>query len=64
MIDDSPHQESAVCSVRGVDHPNFVANPSTNVLMLYNTALESAQFVGPTYTERPLTVGVRAIHRW
>jgi iron complex outermembrane recepter protein len=69
--------------------PNFVANPSTNVLnahlganwngwdnsiyvlnalnshpLLYNTALETAQFVGPTYTIRPLTVGVRAIYRW
>ena len=69
--------------------PNFVANPSTNVLnahfganwngwdnsiyvlnalnshpLLYNTALETAQFVGPAYTIRPLTVGVRAIYRW
>jgi hypothetical protein len=69
--------------------PNFVANPSTNVLnahlganwngwdtsiyalnalnshpLLYNTALETAQFVGPTYTIRPLTVGIRAIYRW
>jgi outer membrane receptor protein involved in Fe transport len=69
--------------------PNFVANPSTNVLnahlgatlngwdtsiyalnvlnshpLLYNTALETAQFVGPTYTIRPLTVGLRAIYRW
>ncbi len=69
--------------------PNFVANPSTNVLnahlganwngwdtsiyalnalnshpLLYNTALETAQFVGPTYTLRPLTVGVRTIYRW
>jgi hypothetical protein len=32
--------------------------------LLYNTALETAQFVGPTYTIRPLTVGVRAIYRW
>ena len=69
--------------------PNFVANPSTNVLnvhlgaawngwdtsiyalnvlnshpLLYNTALETAQFVGPTYTVRPLTIGVRSIYRW
>jgi iron complex outermembrane recepter protein len=69
--------------------PNFLANPSTNVLnvhlganwngwdtsiyalnvlnthpLLYNTALETAQFVGPTYTIRPLTVGVRTIYRW
>jgi iron complex outermembrane recepter protein len=69
--------------------PNFIANPSTNVLnvhlgatwntvetsiyalnvlnshpLLYNTALETAQFVGPTYTIRPLTVGVRGIYRW
>jgi outer membrane receptor protein involved in Fe transport len=69
--------------------PNFLANPSTNVLnvhvgatwngwdaslyalnvlnshpLLYNTALESAQFVGPTYTIRPLTAGVRATYRW
>ncbi|MGD0504727.1 MAG: TonB-dependent receptor [Steroidobacteraceae bacterium] len=69
--------------------PNFIANPSTNVLnvhvgaiwngwdvslyalnvlnshpLLYNTALESAQFVGPTYTIRPLTAGVRATYRW
>ncbi len=58
--------------------PNFIPNPSTNVLnahfgaiwngwdtsiyalnvlnshpLLYNTALETAQFVGPTYTIRP-----------
>jgi len=26
--------------------------------------LETAQFVGPAYTIRPLTVGVRAIYRW
>ena len=69
--------------------PNFIANPSTNVLnvhfgamwdgwdnsiyalnvlnshpLLYNTALETAQFVGPTYTIRPLTVGIRTIYRW
>ena len=69
--------------------PNFIPNPSTNVLnvhlgatwngwdtsiyalnalnshpLLYNTALETAQFVGPTYTIRPLTVGVRTIYRW
>lgn len=69
--------------------PNFIANPSTNILnahlganwsgwdtsiyalnmlnrhpLLYNTALETAQFVGPAYTMRPLTVGVRAIYRW
>lgn len=69
--------------------PNFVANPSTNVLnlhfggmwngwdnsvyalnvlnshpLLYNTALETGQFVGPTYTIRPLTVGIRTIYRW
>jgi hypothetical protein len=69
--------------------PNFVGNPSTNVLnahagvsfkgwdtsvyalnvlnshpLLYNTALETAQFVGPTYTIRPLTVGMRAVYRW
>ena len=69
--------------------PNFIANPSTNVLnlhlgailsgwdtsvyalnalnrhpLLYNTALETAQFVGPTYTLRPLTIGVRTIYRW
>jgi hypothetical protein len=30
----------------------------------YNTALETAQFVGPTYTIRPLTVGARVIYRW
>jgi outer membrane receptor protein involved in Fe transport len=69
--------------------PNFIGNPSTNVLnlhvgatwngwdtsiyalnvlnshpLLYNTALEAAQFVGPTYTIRPVTVGVRAIYHW
>jgi outer membrane receptor protein involved in Fe transport len=69
--------------------PNFIANPSTNVLnihvgatwsgwdasiyalnllnshpLLYNTSLESAQFVGPAYTIRPLTLGARAIYRW
>jgi iron complex outermembrane receptor protein len=69
--------------------PNFVPNPSTNVLnvhvgitsngwdtslyalnalnshpLLYNTALETAQFVGPTYTIRPVTVGVRIVYRW
>jgi iron complex outermembrane receptor protein len=69
--------------------PNFIPNPSTNVLnvhfgatwnrwdssiyalnvlnshpLLYNTALETAQFVGPTYTIRPLTIGVRTIYRW
>jgi iron complex outermembrane receptor protein len=69
--------------------PNFIPNPSTNILnvhfgaawrgwdnsiyalnvlnshpLLYNTALETAQFVGPTYTIRPLTVGVRTIYRW
>jgi iron complex outermembrane receptor protein len=69
--------------------PNFIGNPSTNVLnahlgaewrgwdaslyalnllnshpLLYNTALETGQFVGPTYTIRPLTVGVKAVYRW
>jgi iron complex outermembrane recepter protein len=69
--------------------PNFLANPSTNILnahvgfqrsgwdtslyvlnalnrhpLLYNTSLETAQFLGPTYTVRPLTVGARAVYRW
>jgi iron complex outermembrane recepter protein len=69
--------------------PNFVPNPSTNVLnahagirwggwdtslyalnvldshpLLYNTALETGQFVGPTYTLRPRTVGARVVYRW
>jgi outer membrane receptor protein involved in Fe transport len=69
--------------------PNFIANPSTNVLnahigatwagwdgsvyalnllnshpRLYDTSLETGQFVGPTYTIRPLTVGLKAIYRW
>ena len=32
--------------------------------LLYNVSLELAQFNGGAYTIRPLTVGVRAIHRW
>jgi hypothetical protein len=32
--------------------------------LLYNTALETGQFVGPTYTIRPLTVGLKAVYRW
>ena len=69
--------------------PNFIPNPSTNVLnahlgaewsgwdasiyalnvlnthpLLYNTAFETAQFVGPTYTLRSRTLGLRAVYRW
>lgn len=69
--------------------PNFIVNPSTNVLnahggvrirgwdvslyalnvlnshpVLYNTALETGQFLGPAYTLRPRTVGARAVYRW
>jgi hypothetical protein len=32
--------------------------------LLFNTGLETAQFVGPTYAIRPLTVGVKTIYRW
>jgi len=69
--------------------PNFIPNPSTNVLnahlgaewsgldisiyalnvlnthpLLFNTALETAQFVGPTYTLRPRILGLRSVYRW
>ena len=69
--------------------PNFITNPSTNVLnvhlgmqwsgwdtsiyvlnvtnthpRLYSQELEFGQFLGPTWTVRPLTFGTRAVYRW
>jgi len=48
----------------GWDTSIYALNLLNSHPLLYNTALENAQFVGPTYTIRPLTVGVRAIYRW
>jgi outer membrane receptor protein involved in Fe transport len=70
--------------------PNFIPNPSTNVLnahlgvewghgldtsvyvlnatnthpRLYSQELEVGQFLGPTWTLRPLTFGTRVVYRW
>ncbi len=42
-----------------------IINTGQNVLTEdLDTSLETGQFVGPTYTIRPLTVGVKAIYRW
>jgi outer membrane receptor protein involved in Fe transport len=48
----------------GWDASIYALNALNSHPLLYNTALETAQFVGPTYTIRPLTVGVRTIYRW
>lgn len=48
----------------GWDNSIYALNVLNSHPLLYNTALETAQFVGPTYTIRPLTVGVRTIYRW
>jgi outer membrane receptor protein involved in Fe transport len=48
----------------GWDTSVYALNVLNSHPLLFNTALETAQFVGPTYTGRPLTVGVRAIYRW
>jgi iron complex outermembrane receptor protein len=48
----------------GWDTSLYALNVLNSYPLLYNTALETAQFVGPTYTIRPLTVGMRAVYRW
>jgi iron complex outermembrane receptor protein len=48
----------------GWDNSIYALNVLNSHPLLYNTALETAQFVGPTYTIRPLTVGIRATYRW
>jgi iron complex outermembrane recepter protein len=48
----------------GWDNSIYALNALNSHPLLYNTALETAQFVGPTYTIRPLTVGIRTIYRW
>jgi outer membrane receptor protein involved in Fe transport len=93
-VDDEFHSKNPGPFAQGFPNnvsydPNFIANPSTNVLnlhvgmrikgwdaslyalnaldahpLLFNTSLETGQFIGPTYTLRPRSLGARAIYRW
>ena len=48
----------------GWDGSVYALNLLNSHPRLYDTSLETGQFVGPTYTIRPLTVGLKAIYRW
>ena len=48
----------------GWDTSIYALNVLNSHPLLYNTSLEPAQFAGPAFTTRPLTVGVKAIYRW
>ena len=93
-LDDEFHSKNTGLYAQSISNniaydPNFIPNPSTNLLnlhlgmvwsgwdtsvyvlnvtnthpLLYNQSLELGQFLGPTFTERPLTFGTRAVYRW
>jgi len=93
-LDDEFHSKNTGLYAQSIPNnvaydPNFIPNPSTNVLnlhmgmvwsgwdasvyvlnvtnthpLLYSQALEVGQFLGPTWTLRPLTFGTRALYRW
>ena len=48
----------------GLDASIYALNVLNTHPLLYDTALETAQFVGPTYTLRPRTVGAKIIYHW
>ncbi len=48
----------------GWDTSIYVLNALNSHPLLINTAFELGQFIGPTYTVRPLTAGLRAVYRW
>jgi len=48
----------------GWDVSIYALNTLNSHPLLFNTALETGQFIGPTYTLRPLTMGARATYRW
>jgi hypothetical protein len=47
-----------------VDASLYILNALDAHPLLFNTALETGQFLGPTYTQRPLTAGARVVFRW
>jgi hypothetical protein len=48
----------------GWDASIYALNVLNSHPLRHNTALETAQFVGPAYTIRPLSARLGAIHRW
>jgi iron complex outermembrane receptor protein len=48
----------------GWDTSIYVLNATNTHPLLYSQALELGQFLGPTWTVRPLTFGTRAVYRW
>jgi outer membrane receptor protein involved in Fe transport len=51
-------------TMNGWDTSVYALNVLNSHPLLYNQSLELGQFLGPAYTIRPLTIGVRAIYRW
>jgi hypothetical protein len=48
----------------GWDTSIYVLNVTNTHPRLYSQELEFGQFLGPTWTVRPLTFGTRAVYRW